>query len=402
MEIVNLEQIRRFLNERPIRVNVFDRSRVVTELVCLEPGQDDERRMHSASDELYVVLDGRARLRAGAQVAELNTRDAVVVPMGVDHFIHNPGPERLVLLATVAPKPARASEVRLPSDERQREDPRGGFRDRERRSFRPLDRPARAGGERREGDRDEGARRRFDDRGGDRGSRPAFGGAPRGPAFNDRGPRNERRSQDDNDRDERPRRFDDRGRGPAFGGRPDGTRRPAPFGNRGPRDSRGPREGADRDERPRGLDDRGDRPQRPGSGGPRGAAAGRPMGPRRPAPFANRGPRPDGGPRERGDERPRRERDEGPGPNWRPRPPRGIAPSGRGAREGGAPRRYDGRGPGEASRGTGPSRGPRPESGAPRRGPGGPPRGGRPGGFNRPPGANRSGRPGPGRSGPRT
>src|SRR6185295_7335199 len=116
MEVVNLEQIRRFLKERPIRVNVFDRSRVVTELVCLEPEQSEERRQHSASDELYVVIEGKARLRAGAQVAELNTHDTVVVPMGVDHFIHNPGPERLVILATVAPKPTRAAEVRLPSD----------------------------------------------------------------------------------------------------------------------------------------------------------------------------------------------------------------------------------------------------------------------------------------------
>jgi mannose-6-phosphate isomerase-like protein (cupin superfamily) len=114
MDTVNLHRLRHFLRDKPIRVPVLDRSRLVCELVCLEPEQQESRREHSGSDEMYLVLEGRAQLRTGAQIEDLQEMDCVSVPPGVEHFISNPGPGRLTALVMLAPKPSRTTEVRVP------------------------------------------------------------------------------------------------------------------------------------------------------------------------------------------------------------------------------------------------------------------------------------------------
>lgn len=120
MDVVNLVQSRRFLRERPVRVRIFDRPRLVCEVLCLEPMQTENRRGIAASDSLYLVTEGRARLRTGTQIEELQEQDVALVPPGVDHTIENPGGGRLTLMVIIAPKPSRAGEVRLPPEERPR------------------------------------------------------------------------------------------------------------------------------------------------------------------------------------------------------------------------------------------------------------------------------------------
>jgi quercetin dioxygenase-like cupin family protein len=115
MDVVNLSRSRRFLRERPIRVTLFDRARLICDLICLEREQRENRRTLDASDSLYVVLEGEAHIRAGAQIEELEEQDAVLVPPGVEHVIENRGTRRLTVLAMITPKPTRASEVRMPA-----------------------------------------------------------------------------------------------------------------------------------------------------------------------------------------------------------------------------------------------------------------------------------------------
>jgi mannose-6-phosphate isomerase-like protein (cupin superfamily) len=115
MDVVNLSRSRRFLRERPIRVTLFDRARLICDLICLEGEQRENRRTLDASDSLYLVLEGEAHIRAGAQIEELEEQDAVLVPPGVEHVIENRGTRRLTVLAMITPKPTRASEVRMPA-----------------------------------------------------------------------------------------------------------------------------------------------------------------------------------------------------------------------------------------------------------------------------------------------
>jgi mannose-6-phosphate isomerase-like protein (cupin superfamily) len=114
LEIVHLGQLRRFSRERPTRLSLFDRPRLVCDVICLEPDQQERRRLNPASDEIYFVVEGQCYLRAGAQEAVLDALTAALVPPGVEHWIANRGPGRLTVLALVAPKATRAAEVRVP------------------------------------------------------------------------------------------------------------------------------------------------------------------------------------------------------------------------------------------------------------------------------------------------
>lgn len=126
MDLVNIGRSRRFLRERPIRVNLFDRPRMVCDLLCLEVEQTEKRRGLATSDSLYVVIEGRARLQSGPQIEEMQEQDAALIPPGVDHTIENLGPGRLTVMVLVTPKPSRAGEVRMPAEGR----PQGrAFRD---------------------------------------------------------------------------------------------------------------------------------------------------------------------------------------------------------------------------------------------------------------------------------
>ena len=122
-----------------MHVTLFDRPRLVCDLLCLEGNQTETRRGFDTSDALFVVIEGAARIRTGTQTEELQEMDAVLIPPGVDTTIENTGAGQLVVLVTVTPKPTRAAEMRTPEEQPMRgrrlgdrdmsqEQPRGGDR----------------------------------------------------------------------------------------------------------------------------------------------------------------------------------------------------------------------------------------------------------------------------------
>ena len=368
MDVVNISRSRRFLRERPMHVNLFDRPRLVVDLLCLEPEQEESRRAFDRSDTLLLITEGEARMRVGHQVEALQPMDAVLVAPGLEYVITNTGASQLTAVVILTPKPTRADEVRVPGDTR---------------PFRTVRPDREEDGERPRGERPRDERPRRDDRPAfrpaDRGGAPSGGGRP----FR-AGPAPERRPY--------PRRDDANAR-PPYPRRDDANARP-PY----PR-----RDGGGRPSFPR-SNNGGDRPRYPRreEGAPSAASDER-SGPRR----GTTGARP-----------PRR--NEGAGPVWFPKAkpawrPRGAPPAatGRGRpapTRGTAPRR-EGAGP-SAAGGRPPARTGGPGGG--RTGgyrPGGAPGGRSGGGSEKKTGDARrasrgqgplSGRRGPGRSGPRT
>ena len=374
MDIVNIGRSRRFLKERPIRVTLFDRPRLVCDLICLEPGQTEKRRGLDTSDSLYVVVEGEARLVSGAQAEALQAQDAALIPPGVDHTIENTGTERLTLMALVTPKPSRAGEVRMPV-ERQ---PRGrGYR---------TERPAeREGAEAAAAEEpSERPRREYDER---RLARPY---TPRPPRGGDR-PSREARPQRAPARGPRaagpPREGE--AEGPAWFPRPKAPWRPrgGPPARRGGRPSypRGAAGGPAPHRRPPGDERESlpeERPRRTRFTGPPSA------GESRPARRGRTGARPTAGGRAVPPRGAPRGRATAPGEGAaRPRSGRGRPVSGGPPRGGGGPRGQVGGGGEERPRGRGAARG----AGSPRPAPRG----------SRPSGPRGQGRNGPRTSGPR-
>jgi len=76
-------------------------------LNCFEPGQEHGLHTHEGQDKLYVVLEGAGVVQIGDSSERLEAGDAAFAPSGVHHAIRNPGPERLVVMAVLAPPPVR-------------------------------------------------------------------------------------------------------------------------------------------------------------------------------------------------------------------------------------------------------------------------------------------------------
>jgi translation initiation factor IF-2 len=301
-----------------MRVPLFDRQRMVGEVLCLEPEQQESRRALDASDELYVIIEGRARIRAGPQIEDLEALDCVFVPPGVERFVTNPGPERLVALVVVAPKPTRAGEVRMPREDRPlRTARRDEDNEHPRREEAPFRRPApRSYGPPRSAPRPYAPRREpvgdRDERSANPRARPAPYAGNRRPA----GPPRDRgfrppRDGEAVDGESRPARMPR----PYAGSRPTGASRgPARFGapGGGPTGAGRPASGRSGPRREAESGSRTSRPARPSG------AAGRPPagGGNRRAPGGSPAPR---GPANRGGSGPRRS----PGrPSGRPGPGR--------------------------------------------------------------------------------
>ncbi len=74
-------------------------------LNCFEPGQEHAPHAHQGQDKLYVILEGSGIVTIGEETDHLSTGDAAFAPSGVIHSIRNPGPDRLIVMAVLAPPP---------------------------------------------------------------------------------------------------------------------------------------------------------------------------------------------------------------------------------------------------------------------------------------------------------
>ena len=71
--------------------------------VLLPPGKASRRHYHPVAEESYYILAGYARLELGEEVAQLGPGDAVAIPPGAVHQLHNAGDTDLMLLAVCVP-----------------------------------------------------------------------------------------------------------------------------------------------------------------------------------------------------------------------------------------------------------------------------------------------------------
>jgi mannose-6-phosphate isomerase-like protein (cupin superfamily) len=67
------------------------------------PGGQTVEHYHRTTEEVYLFIRGRGRIRLGDEEAEVRDGDTVVIPPGVTHKLFNEGSEPLVLLCCCAP-----------------------------------------------------------------------------------------------------------------------------------------------------------------------------------------------------------------------------------------------------------------------------------------------------------
>src|ERR1700722_320383 len=74
-------------------------------LNSFEAGQEHALHAHAGQDKLYFILEGSGTVRVGEETRLLSAGAAALAPSDVVHSIRNPGPGRLVVMATLAPPP---------------------------------------------------------------------------------------------------------------------------------------------------------------------------------------------------------------------------------------------------------------------------------------------------------
>jgi mannose-6-phosphate isomerase-like protein (cupin superfamily) len=105
MEIVNLESLARFSDDKMQKVPLFDSEKYFCDLYCLRPGQDQRVHTHAESDKIYVVVRGAGLFHIGGEERELISGQAVIARPGETHGVRNTGEQDLVLLVFMTPKP---------------------------------------------------------------------------------------------------------------------------------------------------------------------------------------------------------------------------------------------------------------------------------------------------------
>ena len=95
-----------FSDEKMKKNNLFTTERLFCDVYCFEPGQEQKAHSHAGSDKVYYVLSGTAIVRIGDEEREAAAGTAALAPSEVPHAVRNPGPDRLMVLVLMAPKPS--------------------------------------------------------------------------------------------------------------------------------------------------------------------------------------------------------------------------------------------------------------------------------------------------------
>ena len=82
---------------------VFESSNMLVGLNAFEPGQTHALHAHPGMDKLYLVVEGEGTFLLEGQELPMRSGDLLIAPQGVPHGVRNGGPERLLVLAVLAP-----------------------------------------------------------------------------------------------------------------------------------------------------------------------------------------------------------------------------------------------------------------------------------------------------------
>jgi quercetin dioxygenase-like cupin family protein len=100
-----LSDAMQFSSEKMKKNGVFETEHFFCDTYCFEPGQTQSPHTHAGEDKIYYVVEGRGTFTVGDEERELGPGEIALAPAGQTHGVANRGPQRLVTLVVVTPKP---------------------------------------------------------------------------------------------------------------------------------------------------------------------------------------------------------------------------------------------------------------------------------------------------------
>jgi quercetin dioxygenase-like cupin family protein len=86
---------------------IYESDRLLVGLNAFEPGQAHALHAHGGMDKVYLVLEGEGLFLLDGAELSMRTGDLLVAPSGIPHGVRNNSAARLLVLALLAPGPAR-------------------------------------------------------------------------------------------------------------------------------------------------------------------------------------------------------------------------------------------------------------------------------------------------------
>ena len=87
------------------KATLFESPRLLVGLNAFEPGQAHALHAHAGMDKVYSVVQGEGVFLLEGRELPMRAGDLLVAPEGVPHGVRNSGPERLLVIAILAPAP---------------------------------------------------------------------------------------------------------------------------------------------------------------------------------------------------------------------------------------------------------------------------------------------------------
>jgi mannose-6-phosphate isomerase-like protein (cupin superfamily) len=89
--------------DKQFKATLFQSTRLMLGLNCLEPGQAQHAHTHAGQDKFYFVVEGSGEFVVGDESRQAGEGSVVWAPAGVSHGVTNTGANPLVLLVGIAP-----------------------------------------------------------------------------------------------------------------------------------------------------------------------------------------------------------------------------------------------------------------------------------------------------------
>lgn len=103
MNCLSVDDMKEFSSARWVRKNLFQSDRMISNMMCYEPGQETPTHAHKRQDEIFFIVEGRGTVAVADEDIAVGPTSVVFVPAGTPHSVRPASDSRLVLFYVKAP-----------------------------------------------------------------------------------------------------------------------------------------------------------------------------------------------------------------------------------------------------------------------------------------------------------
>ena len=111
--VFELDQLKRFDENIPQKIAVYQSDKSLAAMWCLEPGQEVFLHVHPNADDVWICIEGEEGLYFAGEGQEIKIKKgmAILAKAGQTHGMRNTGKDRFVFVGVSAPVPVETVKL---------------------------------------------------------------------------------------------------------------------------------------------------------------------------------------------------------------------------------------------------------------------------------------------------